>query len=143
MAKVVNKSIFKAIEFGTDGYNDLSGFAEVKAEAGSKGEIGITDCGGSKRVRLSKNLFSALEEAKNVKVLTSDTQMAFKAVPEGTLGAYELKKGAVIYNTDLAEKIMRIAKNTVFENNCTTRCGSIAQIQSDENGNVTVILNFD
>ena len=59
--KTIKKDLVK-IEFGSTNYSDLSGFTEVSAASGSKGELGIisTDCG--KRVRFSKDLFSALDE---------------------------------------------------------------------------------
>lgn len=40
--RIINKPNFKTIESGDEGYNDLKGFTEVKADAGAKGEIGIT-----------------------------------------------------------------------------------------------------
>ncbi len=143
MAKIINKVNYKKIAFGSEGYSDLSGFTEINAESGKKGEIGICDTNCSKRVRLGSNLFSALEEPVSVKVLLSDTQVAFKSVPEGTPGAYEIGKGAVIYSTGLAEKIMSIASDIEFKDNATTRCGYIEKVQSNEDDSVTVILNFD
>lgn len=142
MPKIVKKAMsFKKVEFGAEGYLDLSEFTEVASEA-SKGEIGITDSNGTKRVRLGKNLFAALEEPVAVKVLSSDTQVAFKAVPEGTSGAYNVCKCAVIYAPKLAETIMAVAGITDIKENSTKRCGNIVAVQSDENGAVTVILNF-
>ncbi len=143
MAKFIKKNGYEKIAFGSEGYSDLSGFTEINAETGKKGEIGICDTNGSKRVRLSSNLFSALEEATSVKVLLSDTRVAFKSVPEGTPGAYEIGKGAVIYSTGLAEKIMSIASDVEFKDNATTRCGCIEKVQSNEDSSITVILNFD
>lgn len=143
MAKFINKPNYKKIAFGTDGYSDLSGFTEISAESGKKGEIGITDSDGSKRVRLSKNLFSALGEPKSVKVLMSDTKIAFVAVSEGTVGAYDVCKGAVIYSTDLADRIIALAPDVEFKENATTRCGSIEKVQTNEDESITVILEFN
>ena len=143
MAKIIKKANYQTVAFGAEGYSDLSGFTEVSAEASKKGEIGITDSDGSKRVRIGKNLFSALGEPKAVKVLMSSTEVAFRAVPEGTVGAYDVCKGAVIYSTDLVDEIIALAPNIEFNKNSTTRCGNIEQVQSDENNAITVILNFD
>ena len=143
MAKFINKPNYKKIAFGTDGYSDLSGFTEISAESGKKGEIGITDSDGSKRVRLSKNLFSALGEPKSVKVLMSDTKIAFVAVSESTVGAYDVCKGAVIYSTDLADRIIALAPDVEFKENATTRCGSIEKVQINEDESITVILEFN
>lgn len=41
MSKIINKVNYKKIEFGDEGYSDLSGFTEVSAEVSRKGEIGI------------------------------------------------------------------------------------------------------
>lgn len=143
MPKIINKASYKKVAFGSEGYSDLSEFVEINAESGKKGEIGICDTNGSKRVRLSSNLYSTLEDSAYVKVLMSDTKIAFKSVPEGTSGAYEIGKGAVIYSTGLAEKIMAVASNVQFKDNATTRCGYIEKVQCDEDGSTTVILNFD
>lgn len=143
MSKFINKTNYKKVAFGSEDYSDLSGFTEINAESGKKGEIGICNTNGSKRVRLGSNLFSALEETASVKVLMNDTKVAFRSVPKGTSGAFEIGKGAVIYSTDLAEKIMAVALNTTFKDNATTRCGYIEKVQSNEDDSVTVILNFD
>lgn len=143
MSKFIKKIAYEKISFGSEDYTDLSGFTEINAESGKKGEIGICNTNGSKRVRLGSNLFSALEEPEFVKVLLSDTKVAFRSVPEGTPGAFEIGKGAVIYSTDLAEKIMAVASKVEFKDNATTRCGYIEKVQSDEEGSITVILNFD
>lgn len=133
----------KKINFGTEGYKDLSNFTELTAETSKKGEIRIIDNGNSWNVGASKTLYTALGEPHFVKVLMSDTQVAFKAVPDATPGAYEFFKGAIIYSTSLAETIMGIASTVEFKHNCTTRCGRIEQVQTDEDGFATVILNLD
>ena len=73
----------------------------------------------------------------------SDTKVALVAVAEGTIGAYDVCKGSVIYSTELADKIIALVPDIEFKENATTRCGSIEKIQTDENEAVTVILNFD
>ncbi len=143
MAKIIKKANYQTVAFGSKDYSDLSGFTEVSAEASKKGEIGITDSDGSKRVRIGKNLFSALGEPKAVKVLMSSTEVAFRAVPEGTVGAYDVCKGAVIYSTDLADRIIALVPDVEFKENTTTRCGSIRQVQTNEDESATVILSFN
>ena len=143
MARYLGKMNYKKIAYGTEGYSDLSGFTEVSAESGRKGEIGITDSNSVKRVRLGKNLFSALGQPKSVKILVSDTKVAFVAVPEGTVGAYDVCKGATIYSTDLADRIIKLVPDIEFKENATTRCGSIEKVQTNEDESVAVILNFN
>ena len=141
MSKIIKKN-YKKIEFGSEGYTSLNEFREVSAETDRRGEIGITDCDGSKRVRIGSNLLALLENPVMIKVYLSDTQAAIKAVPSNSPGAYDVKKGGVVYSTNLAESIMALAPTVEFLPNVTTRCGSIAQLQTDEEGYVTAILDF-
>lgn len=143
MSKYISKKNYKTVSYGSEGYKDLSSFEELQADSDRKGELRIIDNGGSWKVGTSKNLYTALGEPHFVKVLMSDTQVAIKVVPEGTAGAYEFCKGAVIYSTDLAEKIKTLAANTEFKSNATTRCGRIDAVQTDEDGSITVLLSFD
>ena len=114
MSKYVNGYNYKKVNFDAEGYNPLSDFKELTAEAGKKGELRIIDNGGSWNVGASQTLYSALGEPHFVKVLMSDSQIAFRVVPEGTFGAYEFCRGKIIYSTDLAEKIMELASNIDF-----------------------------
>lgn len=75
MAKYLNKNNYSKVAYGTEGYTDLSGFEEVTAEAGSKGEIGVIRIDDCVRIRLSKNLFSQLEMPDCVKVLLGDKKL--------------------------------------------------------------------
>jgi len=143
MSKIINKRNYKTVSFGSEGYTNLDAFTELTPTASNHGELRIIDNGGSWKVGTSKNLYTALGEPHFVKVLMSDTQVAIKVVPEGTAGAYEFCKGAVIYSTSLAEKIMGIASGTEFKPNSTTRCGRIDAVQTDEDGSTTVLLSFD
>ena len=143
MSKFINKTNYKTVSFGSEGYTNLDAFTELTADASKNGEIRIIDNGGSWKVGASKSLYTALGEPHFVKVLMSDTKIAFKAVPDNTPGAYDFCKGSIIYSTDLATKIMALATITEFEPNCTTRCGRIEQVQTDEEGSKTVILSFD
>ena len=143
MSRIINGYNYKKVSFGSEGYKDLSGFEELQADSGRKGELRIIDNGGSWKVGASKTLYTVLGEPGFVKVLMNDTQVAIKVVPEGTAGAYEFCKGAIIYSTDLAEKIKTLAANTEFKSNATTRCGRIDSVQTDEDGSTSVLLSFD
>ena len=143
MSRIINGYNYKKVSFGSEGYKDLSGFEELQADSGRKGELRIIDNGRSWKVGASKTLYTVLGEPGFVKVLMNDTQVAIKVVPDGTPGAYEFCKGAIIYSTDLAEKIKTLAANTEFKSNATTRCGRIDAVQTDEDGSTTVLLSFD
>ena len=119
MAKFIKKVNYKTVSFGSKGYKDLSEFVELQADAGKKGELRLMNNGGSWKVGVSKNLYTALGEPESVKVSLSDTQVAIRAVPEGTAGAFEFGKGEIIYSASLADAIMKIASNTEFKLNTT------------------------
>ncbi|MGN0606350.1 MAG: hypothetical protein ACI4JM_07495 [Oscillospiraceae bacterium] len=141
MAKYLNKNYSK-VAFGSEGYADLSEFEEIVAEAGSKGELGVIRIDDCIRLRLSKNLYSQLDMPNCVKVLLGNKKIAIKSVPDGTPGAYELGKGAVIYSTSLGDKIINAASDIDFKENATTRIGIINQVQENEDGSITAILSF-
>ena len=143
MSRIINGYNYKKVSFGSEGYKDLSGFEELQADSGRKGELRIIDNGRSWKVGASKTLYTVLGEPGFVKVLMNDTQVAIKVVPDGTPGAYEFCKGAIIYSTDLAEKIKTLAANTEFKSNATTRSGRIDSVQTDEDGSTSVLLSFD
>ena len=143
MAKFIKKGNYKTVSFGSNGYNDLNGFSEVASEFNKNGELRLIDADGSWRLGVTKNLYTALGSPNHVKVLMSDSKVAFRAVSEETPGAYEFGKGAIIYSADLAKKIMALVPNVDFKRNATTRCGRVEQVQTDEDGFATVILNFD
>lgn len=143
MARIINSSNYKMVSFGSEGYTDLNTFTELTPTANDHGELRVMGNGGSWKVGASKNLYTTLGEPHFVKVLMRNTQVAFKAVPEGTPGAFEFRKGAIIYSTDLAEKIKTLAANTEFKSNATTRCGRIDAVQTDEDGSTSVLLSFD
>ena len=69
--------------------------------------------------------------------------IAVKPVSPDTPGAYEIKKGGIIYSSDLAEKIIALATSVEFKPNATTRCGRIEQVQTNEDDTSTVIISFE
>lgn len=141
MAKYLNKNYSK-VAFGSEGYADLSEFEEIVAEAGSKGELGITMTDSGVRLRLSKNLFTQLEMPNCVKIMLGNKKIAIKSVPDGTPGAYNLGKSAVLYSTALCNKIIEAVSDIDFKENATTRIGIINQVQENEDGSITAILDF-
>ena len=143
MAKFIKKGNYKAVSYGTDGYMDLHEFSEITSDSSKKGELRLIYNDESWRLGFSKTLYSALGEPESVKVLMTDSLIAFQVVPAETPGAYEICKGSIIYSANLAEKIMALVPNVDFKRNATTRCGHIEQVQTDEKGSVTVILGFD
>lgn len=143
MAKIVKGYNYKKVSFNSGDYNNLSDFTEIKAEAGRKGELGITETAGSYRVVLYSTILDALNDADSVKVLLSKQMLAIMAVAPGTPGAYDIRKGGIIYSSDLAHRIMEIVPDVTFKSNSTTRCGHILQVQENENGSATVILSFE
>ena len=86
MSKLVKKSTYKTVSFGSNGYNDLNGFSEVASDFNKNGELRLIDADGSWRLGVTKNLYTALGSPNHVKVFMSDSKVAFRAVPEETPG---------------------------------------------------------
>lgn len=143
MAKIIKKNNYKIVTFGSENSINLSEFSELNAESGRKGDIGITETGGSYRVVLYSNILSLLGYAENVKGYLGEHMIAIKPVSTDTPGAYEIKKGGIIYSSDLAEKIMSLASNVDFKLNATTRCGRIMEVQNNEDDTSTVVISFE
>ena len=143
MAKIIKKNNYKIVTSGSENSINLSEFSELNAESGRKGDIGITETGGSYRVVLYSNILSLLGYAENVKVYLGERMIAIMPVSPDTPGAYEIKKGGIIYSSDLAEKLMALASSVEFKPNATTRCGRIEQVQTNEDDTSTVIISFE
>lgn len=143
MAKIIKGFNYKKVNFGSENAVDLSNFTELNAGSGRKGDIGITETGGSYRVVLYSTIISLLGSAENVKVYLGERMIAIMPVSSDTPGAYEIKKGGIIYSSDLAEKLMALVSSVEFKTNATTRCGRIEQVQTNEDDTSTVIISFE
>ena len=143
MSKIIKGNNYKKVSVGSETAIDLSKFTEFNAASSRKGVIGITETGGSYRVALYSDILSILEDAEFVKVLLGEKMIAIKPVSSDTFGAYEIKKGGIIYSSDLSEKIISLTSGVEFKPNSTTRCGRILEVQTDEEGRATVIISFD
>ena len=137
-------SIVQVVEADSENYNALTDFEEVLADS-SSGAIGINITESGKRIRLNAGLVAALDDPKALRVLLnkSAAKAALVAVPEGTPGSYKVGKSATIYASELAERIMDVASGVKFHEKGTTPCGVIEQVQADQNGSLTAILNFE
>ena len=142
MSKVIKGYNYKKVDFGSENAVDTSKFEELNAALGRKGDLGITDTGGSYRVVFYSELLFILKEAKFVKILLGPNMIAIKPVSSDTPGAYEIKKGGIIYSTELAGTIMSLNSDIEFKSNATTRCGRILEVQTDEEGNPIVVISF-
>lgn len=143
MAKIIKGNNYKKVDFGSESAIDLSKFTELNAASSRKGVIGITETGGSYRVALYSDILSILEDAEFVKVLLGEKMIAIKPVSSDTFGAYEIKKGGIVYSSDLSEKIMSLTSGVEFKPNSTTRCGRILEVQTDEEGTPIIVISFE
>lgn len=142
MSKVIKGYNYKKVDFGSENAVDLSIFEELNAALGRKGDLGITETGGSYRVVFYSELLFILKEAEFVKILLGPNMIAIKPVSSDTPGAYEIKKGGIVYSSELCEKIMSLNSDIEFKSNATTRCGRILEVQTDEEGNPIVVISF-
>ena len=123
-------------------YIDMGEFGEVVADARQTGCISIICTQGCKRLKLNKELCTALEEPSCVKVLLGKDKIAIVQVEEGTPNAFAVGKGGVLYNTDLVNRIVALAKGIDFPENASTRCGRLEQLQEDQDGNPAAIITL-
>lgn len=142
MSKVIKGYNYKKVDFGSENAVDLSKFEELNAALGRKGDLGITETGGSYRVVFYSELLFILKEAEFVKILLGPNMIAIKPVSSDTPGAYEIKKGGIVYSSELCEKLMSLNSDIEFKSNATTRCGRILEVQTDEEGNPIVVISF-
>ena len=144
MSKIIKGNNYKKVDFGSESAIDLSKFTELNAESGRKGIIGITETGGSYRVALYSDIISILEDGtKFVKISAYEKMIAIQPVSSDTPGAYEIKKGGIIYSSDLSEKIISLTSGVDFKPNSTTRCGRILEVQTGEEGTPIVVISFE
>lgn len=142
MSKVIKGNNYKKVDFGSENAVDLSIFEELNAALGRKGDLGITETGGSYRVVFYSELLFILKDTEFVKILLGPNMIAIKPVSSDTPGAYEIKKGGIIYSSELCEKIISLNSDIEFKSNATTRCGRILEVQTDEEGNPIVVISF-
>lgn len=143
MSKIINKKPYATVAHDSESFIDLSEFTEIRSQSSRKGDIGITETGRSYRVVLYSPILDALNNAENVKVLHSENRIAIIEAAPGTPGTYDVRKGGIIYSSDLAEVIMGLVPGVEFKPNSTTRCGRILQVQENKDGTAIVIVCFD
>lgn len=145
MARYVNgltRMKYAKITNDNERYIDMGEFSEVVADARQTGCISIICTQGCKRLKLNKELCTALEEPSCVKVLLGKDEIAIVHVEEGTPNAFAVGKGGVLYNTDLVNRIVVLAKDIDFPENASTRCGTLTQVQDDGKGNLAAIVTL-
>ena len=77
-----------------------------------------------------------------MKVLLGKDKIAIVHVEEGAPNAFAVGKGGVLYNTDLVNRIVALAKDIDFPENASTRCGTLTQVQDDGKGNLAAIVTL-
>ena len=139
MAKYIN---LKKIESSSESYIDLSGFREATSEKQRTGCMSVICTNGTKRLKLNRDLYTALGEPSDIKILLAESKIAIISVADDTLGALSVGKGAVIYNTSLVNQIINLIPDVEFPENASTRCGTLTQVQDDGKGNLAAIVTL-
>lgn len=139
MAKYIN---LKKIESSSESYIDLSGFREATSEKQRTGCLSVICTNGTKRLKLNRDLYTALGEPSNIKILLAESKIAIISVADDTQGALSVGKGAVIYNTSLVNQIINLIPDVEFPENASTRCGRLEQLQEDQDGNLAAIITL-
>nr|WP_302696929.1 hypothetical protein [uncultured Ruminococcus sp.] len=138
MAKYID---FKKVA-SSESYIDLSGFREATSEKQRTGCMSVICTNGTKRLKLNRDLYTALGEPSDIKILLAESKIAIISVADDTLGALSVGKGAVIYNTSLVNQIINLIPDVEFPENASTRCGRLEQLQEDQDGNIAAIITL-
>ncbi len=120
-----------------DGILDLSSATKFEDFA-TNGCITIIRSTSGDRTKLSKELLKSIGNPKAVDVYFTDEQVIVVPAPEGSGGAVKIGKNEIIYNTQLAEKIMAVA-GVNFQKNKSTKTGTFTVEKVDETTSAAVI----
>lgn len=142
MAKMINKTKYDKVPFGSDKFLDLGEFETFSPVTNSNCALSIICTDGSKRVKFSKILADILNSPEAVKIMFSKDKLAICTAQLNDAGSFAVRKGGIIYSSELANKVISMITETEVRENASTRCGIIEQIQEDNNGSTTVILGF-
>ena len=139
MAKYID---FKKVESSSESYIDLSGFREATSEKQRTGCMSVICTNGTKRLKLNRDLYTALGEPSDIKILLAESKIAIISVADDTLVALSVIIFAIIYNTSIVNQIINLFPDVEFPENASTRCGRLEQLQEDQDGNIAAIITL-
>ena len=124
MAKYLKKSIEK-VNSTAESYVDLSDFKEAAPDKQRTGCMSVVCTSGSKRLKLNRDLYAALNEPSSVRVLLGKSKIAI-----------------VLYDTAVVDEVISLTSGIDFPENASTRCGTLTQVQDDGKGNLAAIVTL-
>lgn len=123
--------------FNKDGMLDLSS-ATMFEDVATNGCITIIRSSSGDRTKLSKGLMESIGNPDAVQFYLTDEQVIVVPASGKSDRAVKVGKSAVIYNTQLSEKIMAVAGGD-FPKNKSTKTGSFTVGKVDENTSAAVV----
>ena len=125
-----------------DGKLNLSAAKKFHSASSSAGAITLIRTNGSgDRTRPSKSLLADLGNPKYVDVYLTKTQVVIVPSTENATDSFKVGKSDVLYNTQLANEIMKIA-GIEFPENKSTSCGTYT-IEAVDDTTKAAVITFD
>lgn len=125
---------------GDAGYVDLSNAVEFEPSS-SNGCLTIIATSNSTRLQISKSILADLDEPEAVKIHIADKNIAIFSTQKDSHNSLKLGKGGIIYNTELAKKILQISGVDVKEKG-STKLGSY-KLQKLDDDTLAAVVSFD
>lgn len=143
MPKFVNSPTYNTVDSTSASFIDLGEFEAFQCETNSNGCLSVIPTESGKRIRFGKSLLETIGNPDAVKMLFKGEKLAICTVPLNTPGSYQVKKGGVVYSTQLADQIISLNTNLKFAENSSTRCGEILQVQKMPDESLAAIITFE
>lgn len=138
MKRISSSTGYEKVQSNSEKFVALDAFKAFKCQKFTSGVITVILTDSGKRVKVDKSILETLGNLEAVSTLFSDDAIAICASSVDCVGSFQIRKGGIIYSTELADKIIAMNPDVVFAPNTSTRCGSVLQAQ--ENDDITAVI---
>lgn len=142
MAKIIKSSNLSTVTSTDSNFVKRDGFSAYKSNKRSDRATTIINSDSGRRTRLSPTVYEILGKPESVDIWFDETRIIISTAPDGQ-GEVTIKKGRLIYDTELAEKIVASNPQIAFDLKGSTPCGTLVQSQTTDDGFIEVVVNFD
>ena len=125
---------------GVKHIDTTTGFTPMQFASASNYAFSLIPVGKSCRTRLASDVYQALGKPERVDIAAKEKLILVTSHPDGS-GMYQVKKGRLLYNTQLSAAIRELAgieKN--FQG--STHCGTVLQTAISENNAIEVVIQL-
>lgn len=125
---------------GVKHIDTTTGFTPMQFASASNYAFSLILVGKSCRTRLASDVYQALGKPERVDIAAKEKLILVTSHPDGS-GMYQVKKGRLLYNTQLSAAIRELAgieKN--FQG--STHCGTVLQTEISENNAIEVVIQL-